>query len=544
LGSLLFCSFLPVTAEIRPFDIVMQPSEGDIHYTGGYIRGPGSIDLSDLTFEAISEAFVSQGDDFVDGDDNMGDPPRHERHLMPTERMLDGGIETESFMVDIAVFQMSDACAKNKDCDLTQFGVGGRTEDGNLRWCCSEDAIDFGLCPEDRLGRLIMHEDLLKGQTGSISIPFAGNSKKRLRNGEFELEESSRYVVVFSNCNGDGRDIRVTGHLIWHSTHGYLPGELYGFMYFYILLTIVYAVLMCWFGLLMQANKESRIPIEKWIFMTIIMGSCEMFFRSSDYFLWNVRGTRPTLLLYGFIIVGVLKRGVSRALLVMVSLGWGVIKDSLGSTMNSIVVLAAAFTGVSAFRDLMMVFAEEDMTTLSDDQEHELFDIVTILTFIVAAIDVIFILWILDALNGTMQYLENNSQLRKLARYLRLRTILLCAILFATIWVVFSLVNSYNKDAIVREEDQWIVDGATKVNYLFVLIGICILWRPNPSAREYAYVMELPASGGEDGETELELSAAVPSAMDDDDDDFPAEKFDDENGEHDHRFKIDEGEAS
>eukprot|EP00522_Entomoneis_paludosa_P003009 CAMPEP_0172473178 /NCGR_PEP_ID=MMETSP1065-20121228/68721_1 /TAXON_ID=265537 /ORGANISM="Amphiprora paludosa, Strain CCMP125" /LENGTH=275 /DNA_ID=CAMNT_0013231347 /DNA_START=12 /DNA_END=839 /DNA_ORIENTATION=- len=275
----------------------------------------------------------------------------------------------------------------------------------------------------------------------------------------------------------------------------------------------------------------------------MVMGFSEMFFRSSDYFIWNVSGERPSILQYSGIIVGVLKRGVSRVLLVMVSLGWGVIRDSLGSTMNSIIVLGAAYIGISAFRDLMMEFAVEDMTTLSYEEEVELFDIVTILTFVVAAIDVIFILWILDALNGTMQYLENNSQLRKLSRYLRLRSILLFAILFATIWVVFSLVDSYDEDGIVREEHEWIVDGATEINYMYVLIGISILWRPNPSAREYAYVMELPASGGdEDGETELELSGVVPSAMDDDDDDEPAAEKDG-NGYDDH-FKIDEGEAA
>merc|ERR1712137_921036 len=115
------------------------------------------------------------------------------------------------------------------------------------------------------------------------------------------------------------------------------------------------------------------------------------------------------------------------------------------------------------------------MTTLSYEEEVELFDIVTILTFVVAAIDVIFILWILDAVNGTMQYLETHSQLRKLARYLRLRSILLFAILFATIWIVFSLVDNYDEDGIVREEHEWIVDAATEVNYLYVLIGISIL---------------------------------------------------------------------
>jgi len=127
-------------------------------------------------------------------------------------------------------------------------------------------------------------------------------------------------------------------------------------------------------------------------------------------------------------------------------------------------------------------------------------------------------MWILDALNGTMMYLDNMNQTRKLGRYLKLRTLFLFAILFAVVWAVFSLVNTYDEEGIVREEHEWIVDAATEVNYLFVLIGVAWLWKPNPSAKEYAYVMELPAMGGDGEGNELELTGHVPSAMDDDDD--------------------------
>ena len=58
-----------------------------------------------------------------------------------------------------------------------------------------------------------------------------------------------------------------------------------------------------------------------------------------------------------------------------------------------------------------------------------------------------------------------------------------------------------------------------EINYVFVLLSVAILWRPQPNAKEYAYVMELPAvTTDDDGEVEIEMMGAVPSAMDDDDD--------------------------
>lgn len=216
--------------------------------------------------------------------------------------------------------------------------------------------------------------------------------------------------------------------------------------------------------------------------------------------------------------MGVLKRGISRCLIVMVSLGWGVVRDSLGPTLPKIIALGIFYVGTSSVNEFMTVIAIEDMQTLSLYQEDELFDVVELLSFIVFVIDVIFILWILDALNGTMEYLESMNQTRKLMRYLRFRCIFLFALLFSVVFLVFSLVDNYDEDGILEEQHEWIVLAAKELNYLYLLVGVAWLWWPNPAAKEYAYVMELPAVGGEGAENELELTDVVPSAADDEDD--------------------------
>lgn len=68
-----------------------------------------------------------------------------------------------------------------------------------------------------------------------------------------------------------------------------------------------------------------------------------------------------------------------------------------------------------------------------------------------------------------------------------------------------------------------IVDAAVEANYIFVLTGVAVLWRPQENAKEYAYVMQLPSiktdQNDDDGEEgEFEMSAVVPSAADLDED--------------------------
>ena len=93
--------------------------------------------------------------------------------------------------------------------------------------------------------------------------------------------------------------------------------------------------------------------------------SLEMIFRSGDYFVWNNDGYRSPFIIWVGVLSGVFKQGISRCLLVMVSLGWGVVRDSLGTLMKAIVVLGASYIATSATRDMLIVFALEDINKLT-----------------------------------------------------------------------------------------------------------------------------------------------------------------------------------
>lgn len=531
---------IALEAGIQSFDLVLPPTDEFVHYNDGFIRSPGSIDLSGLTFTAISDAYVTGDDEIVNDKGGNDTPPiRQFRNLGAVNRELDGGIEKEGTAIDIAVFALPSNCSRSKKgCDWAALGVGKRSEDDTLRWCCSEEAVALGLCnDEDSRGRLMIDTTKFKGSHRFVTVPREGPMSKTIRFGNIEVTESATYVVLYANCDENGREVRISGQSVWKSKHGYLPGELFGFMYFYTFITIVYFLLFFWFGALMHMHEDHRIEIEKWILFAITLGLLEMIFRTGDYFVWNADGIRSSFIIWIGILAGVLKQAISRCLIVMVSLGWGVVRDSLGTTMRAIVILGVAYVGVSATADLMIVFAIEGVNSLSYAEEKEIMSALEIVTFVKAAIDAIFIMWILDALNNTMIYLENMSQNRKLARFLKLRCIILFSVLFSVCWAVFSLVDKYNDEGIVAEEHAWAVDAATEINYLCVLIGVAYLWRPNESAKEYAYVMELPSLGG-DNENELELTGAVPSALDDD------EEGPGRNGFHDDAKEINRFEIS
>jgi len=518
----------PANSEIRDLHFYLEPDSTLIHFSQGYVMAPGYIDLGELKFQILdNDGFENFPDEFDMGDDmdiddlvgiadddgNATQPPRR--------RLADPGIT----MLDIAVVYLPASCANTRTgCDWTEFGIGARGDEGDIRYCCSTDAVELGLCEGgDKYGRLIVNSTTFSGSGNHrfIEIPPTGNMTEQIRYGKIEEpDKSGRFIVVFANCNDEGREVLVTGATVWKSKHGYLPGELFEFMYFYLFVTLVYFVLMAAFGICMNINAEARIDIEKWILMAIIMGLLETFFTTGAFFVWNEDGTQLMIAVYIGMFMGVLKSGISRCLIVMVSLGWGVVRDSLGDTLPKIIALGVFYCGVSSVAQFMEIVTMEELETVSLEQEDELLDVDAILAFLVFLVNVVFVLWILDALNGTMEYLESMNQTRKLMRYLRFRCIFLFAILFAVVWLVFNLVDTYDEDGILEEQHEWIVIAAQECNFLFLLVGVAILWWPNPDAKNYAYQMELPAlgEGDDDGDNELELTGVVPSALDDEDD--------------------------
>eukprot|EP00594_Rhizosolenia_setigera_P009221 CAMPEP_0178960954 /NCGR_PEP_ID=MMETSP0789-20121207/13330_1 /TAXON_ID=3005 /ORGANISM="Rhizosolenia setigera, Strain CCMP 1694" /LENGTH=532 /DNA_ID=CAMNT_0020644519 /DNA_START=177 /DNA_END=1775 /DNA_ORIENTATION=- len=492
---------------MRNFDGFIEANYSVIHYSEGFLSTPGYVDVSGLVFTTASEsAHLSVGPDTWEffGDDSTS--TESEEFEDDQIRRLDNDVESTE--VELILFHEPKECSRMGDeCDWSNLGVGNTDEYGGFRWCCSEESMDLGLCTasESSYGKLMLNRTLFKGVYRSLSVPSSKEANEainfRLKYGKMDVEgESGNYILAIANCNqAHGRNMTVSGTYVWKSEHGLLPGDLFGKYHFNIILFAAYLLLLVWYAYLMKKYEDSAIPIEKYIFGTICMGTLECFFKTGDLWVWNVDGERFWIIVYLGVVIGVLKRATSRCLLVMVSLGWGVVRDDLGAhKMRRIYVLGGLYAVTSIVCDVLAVFEVVEFQTIGAQVEEDIFDIVVVLNFIVATLDVTFATWILDSMSGTMQYLDNMCQVNKMLRYERLRFILLLSIVFAIAMSVFAVVNNYLAANMLAESHQWAVQSTWEVNYLLILIGVSCLWRPNPSAREYAYVMELPSLGNND----------------------------------------------
>lgn len=112
--------------------------------------------------------------------------------------------------------------------------------------------------------------------------------------------------------------------------YGYLPGELFGMMPFFGVMACVYAVAVFAWCVLAVWHWSELTTLQSWVTAVLVMGLLENAVKFGDYLSWNAEGHRNPATLAAALVLSVTKRALSRALVVMVSLGYSVVRPSLG----------------------------------------------------------------------------------------------------------------------------------------------------------------------------------------------------------------------
>jgi len=414
-------------------------------------------------------------------------------------------------VIDIAVFTEPLECTNSRQgCDWTELGIGRKWFDEDTItnfYCCTDRAINLNFCDSSNYGQLVLDTTKFKGKT--VSLRFDYMEKRKIGNFElatFPLTESGNQVVIMANCNPEGLDVMVSGEARWKSVNGYLPADVYGSLPFFVGVTFLYFLLMMFYGVAVYKNREDGIEIQRWLIGTIAIGFLEVLFRSGDLFVWNATGYRESLFMYSGVFMGVLKRSISRSVIIMLCLGWGIVRVDLGSDMNMIIIFFIIYATVSVISDALFTIALTS-AKLSGTDEHNLLSIVEWIAVGVTGLNMVCYCWILDGLSNTIVYLKSNNQDVKLKVYEKLRCCLYLSAVFAVMWTLIGLADVYVDSRLFGKEEEYLITCMWQMNYFFILLFVARLFWPDKNAKRYAYVMELPSdeNGAEDHDLDFSL---------------------------------------
>lgn len=425
----------------------------------------------------------------------------------------EGGSGSSSIRLESLKFRRPDAAAsrftekqpRNQLIQALIFEIGDRPSLGSrldgdsYALCCSPELVDSEGC---KLGEVIMRTT--ESWPKSIFIQFYGNQIEATENQEtVEIEKTGLYSLFFIFCDPELYGTVINGKSVWKNPTGYLPGRLAPNMKFYGFLSLAYLILgLAWLSQYCRFWRDI-LQLQNYISLVIALGMCEMALWYFDYSNHNMTGYRPAGITLWAVTFGAIRKTVSRCLLLIVSMGYGVVRPTLGGLTSRVLLLGAIYFIAVEGLDFM-----EDVGAINDMAGKEKF----LLLLPVAVLDAIFIMWIFTSLSRTLEKLLVRKLTAKLELYRKFTNTLAVVVVLSIAWIGYEVFFRYTYGE--HWQNEWIIMAFWNVISFVLLCVVCLLWAPSKNATRYAY-------GGEvaddfESEESVALTAVVsnpPTAM-------------------------------
>ncbi|KAK6301587.1 hypothetical protein J4Q44_G00276400 [Coregonus suidteri] len=167
-------------------------------------------------------------------------------------------------------------------------------------------------------------------------------------------------LVVVIKSNKQEANWNLTVNVVMKGTHGYISITEWPLMIFYMVMCIVYVLYALLWFMWAACYWKDLLRIQFWIAGVIFLGMVEKAVFCAEYENTNgVGAASPGLLIFAELI-SALKRTLARLLVIIVSLGYGIVKPRLGTVMHRVVGLGVLYFGFAAIEGVLRITGAKD----------------------------------------------------------------------------------------------------------------------------------------------------------------------------------------
>ncbi|KAF2468707.1 uncharacterized protein BDR25DRAFT_230241 [Lindgomyces ingoldianus] len=377
-----------------------------------------------------------------------------------------------------------------KDANLLGKPTDAALDD--RKYICDDESIGQSLCNETHKGEWILadNSDMLSKnyiRTAAIHlkeprpinypVASAAQAKMTLRTG---------YYCVATAAYSDNIDY--TAIVSFRNAYGELPAAQIAKLPFYGGITIVYAVIGIFWAFLYVQNRSDILAVQNYITAIIVFLVLEMLMTWGFYDYQNRHGNNlgAKVLMIIVAVLNAFRNSFSFFLLLIVCMGYGVVKPTLGKTMTIVRWLAVAHFVFG------VIYAVASLTIRPDDAGPLVLLVILPLSATLTA----FYIWTLNSLNLTMKDLMERKQHVKADMYKKLWWCILASIIviFGFFFInSFTFVGASSPDFAPRHwQTRWFVlDGWLNLVYLADVCFVAYMWRPTANNRRFAMSDEI-----------------------------------------------------
>jgi len=325
-----------------------------------------------------------------------------------------------------------------------------------------------------------------------------------------KVEKTGMHYLMYSSCMSDATDVLMTGHNAWLNPYGYLPGELYYNLPFHMVMSGIYVIAgLVWLALIFKHKDDGILPVQWYIGLVVLLGLIEVVTWYITYSTYNTDGRRPVPIMTTAVIFSTIKKTVSRIVVLVVCMGYGIVKPTLGDNAKKVLAFGAVYCVFTTVLDVVKALSHE--TDISGG-----FFILVIVP--VALLDSIFYYWTFVSLYDVVAHLEERKQTIKLNLYRQFLVVIGVCLIFSLGWVIFQMFFLYSDAFTTQWEYAWVFDAYWYVLSFVVLSAIMALWRPTENSMRYAYTEQLSTNEDDFEGIELDATDSAPAFSIDDED--------------------------
>ncbi|KKA27368.1 hypothetical protein TD95_004927 [Thielaviopsis punctulata] len=372
---------------------------------------------------------------------------------------------------------------------------------------CDNAQIAAGTCKQSDYGQF-----LLSPNATSSSLTLIHNQAVHLNNphvNSYPIKKTGYYCVFTEPFTTEKYDAVA----VFRNAYGELPATQVPKLPFYGGITILYAVVAIYWGFLYYMHRHDILAVQNYITAILVFLVVEMLLTWAFYDYLNRNGRNLGANIF-MVVVGILnaaRNSFSFFLLLIVCMGYGVVKPTLGKAM-----IYARWLAVAHFA-FGLLYAITGLYITPEGAGPFLLFIVMPLAGTLTA----FYVWTLNSLNATLKDLRERKQHAKEAMYRKLWWCILLSI-FVTFGFFFfnslSFANVSDPDYVpFHWKTRWFVlDGWLNLVYFADVAWIAYVWRPTANNRRFAMSDELAQD--DDGTFEI-ADLGQPDGLSDSEDD-------------------------
>ncbi|XP_052827589.1 transmembrane protein 87A [Octopus bimaculoides] len=273
--------------------------------------------------------------------------------------------------------------------------------------------------------------------------------------------------------------------------HGYLSANEWPLLLFFGIMGLLYIFYGIVWLLLLACNWRDLLRIQFWIGAVILLGMLEKAVFYAEYQSISSTGVSVRGAVIFAELVSCFKRMLARMLVVIVSLGFGIVKPRLGLTFHKVLCVGILYFILASIESCLRALKSKS------DQSKELM----LANVPLAVVDAAICWWIFSGLVQTTRTLRLRRNIVKLSLYRHFTNTLIFAVLASISYMAWSISQHKLKFCLTDWRELWVDDAFWHLLFSVLLLVIMILWRPSANNQRYAFSPLLDAEDEDDDDT-------------------------------------------